>query len=165
MRTRIWKHIKLPCRLQTEPEQKLEIYIFKKEATIVVKITDLQGKEIENAKVTYGTQTKYTNTQGIVNFTEQNQTQNITAEKQGYSLTTKEYNPTTTCTEKTTKTCELNNCPGTQTCINSSWSSCTDTPNDNCPTTETPTNTTTIILGTILLIGIIIFIVTKIKEN
>ncbi|PIN98566.1 MAG: hypothetical protein COT90_03800, partial [Candidatus Diapherotrites archaeon CG10_big_fil_rev_8_21_14_0_10_31_34] len=147
----------------TTPEQKLEIYIFKKEGSLVVKITDLQGKEIENAKVTYGTQTKYTNTQGIVDFTEQNQTQNITAEKLGYTITTKEYNPTTTCIEGTTKDCKTNSCPGTQTCINSSWSSCTDTPNDNCPTTETPTNTTTIILAGILIIGIIIFAITKFK--
>jgi len=143
-------------------EEELIIFTFKKEGKLIVKITDLEGKELEGVKVIYGTQTKFTNTQGLVDFTELIQTQNITAEKLGYQKANKIYNPETTCIEETKKDCEIEGCTGLQTCVNGAWGTCIDTPNDNCPTEE---NTTTLILGVILIIGIIIFVITKMKEK
>ncbi len=151
---------------QPEKIKELKIYVFKTENTLIIKITDTNEKEIENAKVSYGTKTKYTNTQGLVNFIELIQPETIKAEKPGYKTTQKTHNPKTTCIENTTKNCTTKECPGTQTCTNGTWTNCIDTPNDNCPKeTEKETSLTTITLSILLVIGIIIMIITKLNSR
>ncbi len=149
---------------QPEKLKELKMYTFKTEDRLVIKVTDSEENPLGNVRVNYGTENKYTNTQGLVDFTELIQPQLITAEKPGYKTTQKTHNPTTTCIENTIKNCKTEGCPGTQTCTNGTWTNCIDNPNDNCPQEETVDATTTTALAIILVIGIILFIITKISS-
>ncbi len=131
---------------------------------LTVTVTGANGKPVGDVQVVYGNETKRTNSLGITAFTELDGTQTIEASKIEYQTKTITYNPSLVCEEGTKKDCTIKDCLGTQTCENGKWSSCNDVPEDGCPAGQTD-NSITAILVAVLIIGIIITVATKIKQN
>ena len=128
---------------------------------VTVKITNLQEQPLENAEVMYGNETKNTGIEGTVIFTELSGTQTITAKKTGYQTKSIIYASVKCITGETRACTTSDSCSGTQTCTNGNWNSCIDNPTDQCPTQTNQTITP--ILAAILIIGIIIFVITKVN--
>ncbi|MFH1664490.1 MAG: hypothetical protein ABH986_06860, partial [archaeon] len=134
-------------------------------STLIVKVTDSKQNPIDNAEVTYGKQTKYTNSAGTTTFKELQSINDIIVSKEDFEPKTISYVASAfVCVNDMLRVCETEEkCSGTQTCSNNAWGLCEDIENDSCPviSNDTANSITTTVLAVILVIGIIILVITK----